>query len=114
MRKLLIVVAPLAAEHGLRAHRLQLLWHMGSAVAAFGLQRTGSGIGVLCSMWDRPRSGIEPKSPAWARGLSSTVPPGKSPAGRLNGEGQQELGSWMEIRVEIHIYKTVPFQGRVI
>ena len=89
---------------------------MGSAVAACGLQRTGSGVGVhalSCSA----ACGIVPDqglNPSPLHGHVDSVPPGKSPAGRLNGEGQQELGSWMEIRVEIHIYKTVSFQGRVI
>ena len=37
VRRLLIVVASLIAEHGLQAHGLQQLWHTGSVVVAHGL-----------------------------------------------------------------------------
>ena len=32
----------------------------------------------LCSMWDLPRPGLEPVSPALAGGFSTTAPPGKA------------------------------------
>ena len=34
---------------------------------------------LLCSMWDLPRSGIEPVSPALEGGFFTTEPPGKLP-----------------------------------
>ncbi|KAJ8783633.1 hypothetical protein J1605_008676 [Eschrichtius robustus] len=32
---------------------------------------------LLCGMWDLPRPGLEPVSPALAGGFSTTAPPGK-------------------------------------
>ena len=52
MRRLLIAVASLVAEHGLLACRLQQLWNMGSVVVAHGLQSAGSVVvahGLSCS-----------------------------------------------------------------
>ena len=54
--RLLIAVAPLVAEHGLRACRPQLLRPVGSSAQAQ----------LLCSTWDLPGPGIEPVSPALA------------------------------------------------
>ena len=42
----------------------------GSVVVAHGAQ-------PLCGMWDLPRPGLEPVSPALAGGFSTTAPPGK-------------------------------------
>ena len=42
VRGLLIAVASLVAEHGLQAHGLQQLWHLGSVAVARGLQSAGS------------------------------------------------------------------------
>ena len=50
---LLSAVASLVVEHRLQVGRLQSLWHVGSAVAAHGLQSTGSvalAHGLCCSM----------------------------------------------------------------
>ena len=60
---LLVVVASLVAERGLWAGR-----------------RNSWGTVALCphGMWDLPRPGIEPVSPALADGLSTTGPPGES------------------------------------
>ena len=41
-----------------------------------GLNRYGSWA-VLCSMWDLPRSGIEPVSPESTDRFITTAPPGK-------------------------------------
>ena len=61
-----------------------------SVVVAHGLSSCGSGaLGcrlsscgtqalLLHSMWDLPRPGIEPLSPALAGGFLTTAPPGKS------------------------------------
>ena len=42
------------------------------------LSSCGAQAQLLCSMWDLPRPGIEPMSPALAGGFLTTVPPGKS------------------------------------
>ena len=60
---LLIAVAPLIVEHRLQAHGLSSceVWPQ-----------------LLCGMWDFPRPGIKPTSPAASRFLS-TISRGKSP-----------------------------------
>ena len=42
------------------------------------LSSCGARAQLLRSMWDLPRSGLEPVSPALAGGFLTTVPPGKS------------------------------------
>ena len=42
-----------------------------------GFSSFGSWAYLLCSMWDLPRSGIEPQSPAMAGGVCTSEPPGK-------------------------------------
>ena len=66
---------------------LLLLWSMGSRPVGFSscglkaLERRLSSCGaraqLLRGMWDLPRPGLEPMSPALAGGFSTTVPPGK-------------------------------------
>ena len=58
----LTVAASLIKEHRLRMRRLS---------------GHGSQAQVLRGMWDLPRPGLEPVSPASAGGLSTTAPPGK-------------------------------------
>ena len=58
----LTVAASLVAEHKLQMHRLN---------------SCGSRAQLLCDMWDPPRPGLEPVSPALAGRLSTTAPPGK-------------------------------------
>ena len=58
----LTVVASLVAEHRLQTRRLS---------------NCGSRAQPLHSMWDLPRPGLEPMSPALAGRLSTTAPPGK-------------------------------------
>ena len=43
------------------------------------LSSCGSRAQLLCGMWDPPRSGLEPVSPALAGRFSTTAPPGKPP-----------------------------------
>ena len=62
---LLIVVAPLAAEHGIRAHKLHELQHVGSVAVAPGPWSTGSivvvrGLSYSTACGSLPESGIEP------------------------------------------------------
>ena len=59
----LTVAASLVAEHRLQTRRLS---------------NCGSRAQLLRSMWDPPRPGLEPVSPALAGGCLTTVPPGKS------------------------------------
>ena len=56
---------PLVAEHRLQTRRLS---------------SCGSRAQLLRGMWDLPRPGLDPVSPALAGRLSTTVPPGKSHA----------------------------------
>ena len=60
-RPLTITASP-AAEHRLQTHRLS---------------SCGSRAQLLRGMWDPPRPGLKPVSPALAGRLSITVPPGK-------------------------------------
>ena len=53
---------PLVAEHRLQTHRLS---------------NYGSRAQLLHGMWDLPRPGLEPVSPALAGRFSTTAPPGK-------------------------------------
>ena len=53
---------PLVAEHRLQTRRLS---------------NCGSRAELLHGMWDLPRPGLEPASPALAGRLSTTAPPGK-------------------------------------
>ena len=58
----LTVVASLVAEHRLQTRRLS---------------SCGSRTQLLHDMWDLPRPGLEPMSPALAGRFSTTAPPGK-------------------------------------
>ena len=58
----LTVVASLVAEHRLQTRRLS---------------NCGSRAQSLRGMWDLPRPGLEPVSPALAGRFSTTAPPGK-------------------------------------
>ena len=58
----LAIVASLVAEHRLQTRRLS---------------NCGSRAQPLRGMWDLPRPGLEPVSPALAGGLPTTAPPGK-------------------------------------
>ena len=68
--RLLAAAAFLVVKHGLDSTPA-------SAVAVPELWSTGSTAVVLRSMWDLPRSEIEPASPATASGFFTTEPPGK-------------------------------------
>ena len=58
----LTVAASLVSEHRLQTRRLR---------------SCGSRAQLLCGMWDPPRPGLEPVSPALAGRLPTTAPPGK-------------------------------------
>ena len=62
MRGPLTIAASLVAKHRLQTRRLS---------------NRGSRAQPLRGMWDPPRPGLEPMSPALAGRLSTTVPPGK-------------------------------------
>ena len=66
--RLLTIAASLVAEHRLQTRRLS---------------SCGSRAQLLCGMWDLPRLGLEPVSPALAGRFSTTASPGKSPVGRF-------------------------------
>ena len=75
---------------GFSCCRARALGTRASVVAARGLSRCGSQAlehrhsscgtraQLLHGMWDLPRPGIEPVSPAWAGGFLTTTPPEKS------------------------------------
>ena len=69
VRRPLTIAASLVAEHGLQMRRLS---------------SCGSRAQLLRGMWDLPRPGLEPVSPALAGGPSTTVPPGKPYRSFLN------------------------------
>ena len=58
----LTIAASLVVEHRLQTCRLS---------------NCGSRAQLLCGMWDLPRPGLEPVSPALAGRFSTTAPPGK-------------------------------------
>ena len=58
----LTIAASLVAEQRLQTHKLS---------------NCSSRAQLLCGMWDLPRPGLEPVSPALAGGLPTTAPPGK-------------------------------------
>ena len=58
----LTIAASLVAEHRLLTRRLS---------------NCGSWAQLLCGMWDLPRPGLEPMSPALAGRFSTIAPPGK-------------------------------------
>ena len=58
----LTITASFVVEHGLQTHRLS---------------NCGSRAQLLRGMWDLPRPGLEPVSPALAGRFSTTAPPGK-------------------------------------
>ena len=60
----LTILASLVAEHRLQTRRLS---------------NCGSRAQLLRGMWDPPRPGLEPVSPALAGRFSTTAPPGKPP-----------------------------------
>ena len=60
----LTIAASLVAEHRLQTRRLS---------------NCGSRAQLLRGMWDLPRPGLEPMSPALAGRFSTTAPPGKPP-----------------------------------
>ena len=69
----LTITASLVAEHRLQTRRLS---------------NCGSRTQSLRGMWDLPRPGLEPASPALAGGLSTTAPPGKPCCQYLNDSGR--------------------------
>ena len=62
VRRPLTIATSLVVEHRLQTRRLS---------------NCGSRAQLLRGMWDPPRPGLEPMSPALAGGLSTTAPPGK-------------------------------------
>ena len=76
MRGPLTTAAPPAAEHRLQTRRLS---------------NCGSRAQLLRGMWDPPRPGLEPVSPALAGRLSTTAPPGKPGRWILNHCATREV-----------------------
>ena len=75
-------LSPVAASGGPSSSRCAGLSIAASLVAEHGLQMRrlsscGARAQLLRGMWDPPRPGLEPVSPALAGRLSTTAPPGK-------------------------------------
>ena len=75
----LTIAASLVAEHRLQTRRLS---------------NCGSWAQSLRGMWDLPRPGLEPVSPAPAGRLSTTAPPGKPPS-QFDGAAGGSLSACM-------------------
>ena len=75
VHRLLIAVASLVLNTGAR---VQGFSGSGSWAPEHRLNSCGTWAELLRGIWDPPRSGIEPVSPASAGGFFTTEPPGKS------------------------------------
>ena len=84
----LTVVASLFAEH-----RLQ----------TFRLSSCGSRAQLLRGMWDLPRPGLEPVSPALAGRFSTTVPPGKP---------KLSVFYWLNFG-RLYVFRNLPISSRL-
>ena len=71
----LTIAASLVVEHRLQTRRLS---------------NYGPRAQLLCGMWDLPRPGLEPVSPALAGRFSTTAPPGKPPVLLLKDTNQDQ------------------------
>ena len=69
-------------QAGATLHRGARASRCGARLQTRRLSSCGSRAQLVCSMWDRPRPGLEPVSPESAGRLSTTAPPGK-PQGLL-------------------------------
>ena len=77
----LTIAASLVAEHRLQTHRLS---------------NCGSRAQLLRGMWDLPRSGLEPVSPALAGRFSTTAPPGK-PQHKFYMQWETKKFTWLAL-----------------
>ena len=80
----LTIAASLAAEHRLQTRRLS---------------NCGSRAQLFRGMWDPPRLGLEPMSPALAGRLSTTAPPGKPHKYLLNK--RKNIVRWYENNLKV-------------
>ena len=86
LRWLLSLQSTVSRLHGLSSCGYQAL--------EYRLNSCSAQTQVLRSMWDLPRSGIEPMSPALAGGFFTFEPPGKPPKAYLLGQGKLTLYLW--------------------
>ena len=92
VRRPLTVAASLAVEHRLQTRRLS---SCGSRALELRLSNYGSRAQLPRGMWDLPRPGLEPVSPALAGRISTTAPPGKPLAFILNGTFTSVFGRYV-------------------
>ena len=78
--------ASLVVEHRLQMRRLS---------------NCGSRAQPLRGMWDLPRPGLEPMSPALAGRFSTTAPPGKPEAWSLNRQGSPILIYFLSLYISL-------------
>ena len=84
----LTIAASLVAEHRLQTRRLS---------------SCGSQAQLLRGMWDLPRPGLEPVSPALAGRFLTTAPPGKPGRRILNHCATREAPKWFYIAFNWHL-----------
>ena len=87
VRRPLTVAAPLVAGHRLQTRRLS---------------SCGSRAQSLRGMWDLPRPGLEPVSPALAGRLSTTAPPGKPAEKSFDGASYTSGLILLETQGQVH------------
>ena len=80
----LTIAASLVAEHRLQTRRLS---------------SCGSRAWLLRGMWDLPRLGLEPVSPALAGRFLTTAPPGKPHKAFIDEMDFTEYVTWVRVRV---------------
>ena len=80
----LTVAASLVVEHRLQTRRLS---------------NCGSRAQLLRGLWDLPRPGLEPMSPALAGRFSTTAPPGKPSVlvFEVDKKGDERDGTWLAV-----------------
>ena len=89
MRGPLTIAASLVAEHRLQTRRLS---------------SCGARAQPLRGMWDPPRPGLEPMSPALAGRLSTTAPPGKPSISILRLIFFTHKGDHIDQRLSLYIH----------
>ena len=95
----LTIVASLVVEHRLQTRRLS---------------SCGSRASLLLGMWDLPRPGLEPVSPALAGRFSTTAPPGKPSCTFLMALkpwcalSQTHVNTYVSVHTRVHIISFSP------
>ena len=95
----LTIAASLVAEHRLQMRRLS---------------NCGSRAQLLCGMWDLPKPGLEPVSPALAGRFSTTAPPAKPGRRILNHCATRDIPLLGSLNQELKLGSTRGFPGGAV